>query len=109
MLIGLEVLIIPFTPELFLAGVFAIIIALFARWMCVGGAVLFMRPFRSFSPGVVGIVTWGGLRGGISVALALSLPQIPERPIIISITYIVVIFAIAIQGMTLGKLAKRYM
>lgn len=107
MLIGLEVLIIPFTPELLITGVFAIIITLFARWVCVGGAVLFMRPFRSFSPGVIGIMTWGGLRGGISVALALSLPHVPERPTIISITYLIVIFAISIQGMTLGKLARR--
>jgi CPA1 family monovalent cation:H+ antiporter len=52
-------------------------------------------------------MTWGGLRGGISVALALSIPIVPERTTIISITYIIVIFSIAIQGMTLGKLAKR--
>ncbi|MGW8192868.1 MAG: cation:proton antiporter [Desulforhopalus sp.] len=106
MLIGLEVLIIPFTFELLLTGVFAIVITLFARWICVGGTVAVMRPFRPFSRGVVKIMTWGGLRGGISVALALSLPGVPERPIIISITYIVVIFAIVVQGMTLGKLAE---
>lgn len=107
MLIGLEVLVIPFTPELFLTGLIATAIALFARWTCVGGAVLFMRPFRSFSPGVVAIMTWGGLRGGISVALALSLPHVPERTIIISITYVIVVFSIAVQGMSLGKLARR--
>jgi CPA1 family monovalent cation:H+ antiporter len=107
MMIGLEVLVIPFTPELLIVGIISIIITLLARWMCVGGAVHFMRLFRSFSPGVISIMTWGGLRGGISVALALSIPIVPERTTIISITYIIVIFSIAIQGMTLGKLAKR--
>jgi CPA1 family monovalent cation:H+ antiporter len=107
MMIGLEVLVIPFTPELLIVGIISIITTLLARWMCVGGAVHFMRLFRSFSPGVISIMTWGGLRGGISVALALSIPIVPERTTIISITYIIVIFSIAIQGMTLGKLAKR--
>jgi CPA1 family monovalent cation:H+ antiporter len=107
MMIGLEVLIIPFTPELLIVGIISIVTTLLARWMCVGGAVHFMRLFRSFSPGVIAIMTWGGLRGGISVALALSIPIVPERTTIISITYIIVIFSIAIQGMTLGKLAKR--
>jgi len=108
MLIGLELLVIPFTPELFIGGLFIIGITLFARWVCVGGAVLIMRSFRSFTQGVVIIMTWGGLRGGISVALALSIPDIPERPIIISITYIIVIFSILIQGMTLQRVVKRY-
>ncbi len=106
MMIGLEVLIIPFTPELLGVGLFSIIITLFARWICVGGAVHLMRLFRTFSPGVITIMTWGGLRGGISVALALSIPPVPERTTIISITYIIVVFAIAIQGMTLGRLAQ---
>jgi CPA1 family monovalent cation:H+ antiporter len=108
MMIGLEVLVIPFTPELLIVGIISIITTLLARWICVGGAVHFMRLFRSFSPGVISIMTWGGLRGGISVALALSIPTVPERTTIISITYIIVIFSIAIQGMTLGKLAQRH-
>ncbi len=107
MMIGLEVLIIPFTSDLLIVGLCSIGITLFARWTCVAGAVHFMRLFRTFSPGVITIMTWGGLRGGISVALALSIPDVPERKTIISITYIIVIFSIAIQGMTLGKLAKR--
>jgi CPA1 family monovalent cation:H+ antiporter len=107
MLIGLEILIIPFSRELFITGLFSIVITLFARWACVGGAVLAMRPFRPFSPGVVTMMTWGGLRGGISVALALSLPYVPERTTIITITYIIVIFSIVVQGMTLQKLAAR--
>ncbi len=108
MMIGLEVLVIPFTPELLIVGMISISTTLLARWICVAGAVHSMRMFRSFSPGVISIMTWGGLRGGISVALALSIPNVPERATIISITYIIVIFSIAIQGMTLGKLAKRH-
>ncbi len=107
MMIGLEVLIIPFTWKLFSIGLLTILVTLFARWTCVGGAVHVMRLFRSFSPGVISMMTWGGLRGGISVALALSIPTVPERISIISITYLIVIFSIAIQGMTLGRLAQR--
>jgi len=107
MLIGLEVLIMPFTRELFFAGLLAIIITLFARWTSVGGAVILMKTFRSFSPGAIKILTWGGLRGGISVALALSIPAVPERMTIITITYIIVVFSIIVQGMSLGKLVDR--
>lgn len=107
MLIGLEVLIMPFTKELFIAGLLAILITLFARWASAGGAVLAMKPFRRFSAGAVSILTWGGLRGGISVALALSIPPVPERTTIVTITYIIVVFSIVIQGMTLGKLVDR--
>ena len=106
MLIGLEMLIIPFTPALIIAGLLAISIALFARWASVGGAVMLMRSFRSFSHGAIRILTWGGLRGGISVALALSLPIGPERNTLVTITYIIVVFSIVVQGLTLGKLAN---
>ncbi|MDT8320447.1 MAG: sodium:proton antiporter [Xanthomonadales bacterium] len=107
MLIGLEVLIMPFTTALFIAGLLAILISLFSRWASVGGAVLLMRSFRSFSAGAIKILTWGGLRGGISVALALSLPAVPERSTIVIMTYIIVVFSIGIQGMTLGRLVAR--
>jgi len=107
MLIGLEVLVMPFTRALLIAGLLAVVITLFARWASVGGAVLLMRSFRSFSPGMMGILTWGGLRGGISVALALSTPLVPERATIVTITYIVVVFSIVVQGMTLGRLVER--
>ncbi len=107
MLIGLEMLLMPFTPALIIAGLLAIVIALFARWASVMGVVMSMRAFRSFSPGAVKILTWGGLRGGISVALALSLPNGTERNTLVTITYIIVIFSIIVQGMTLGRLVKR--
>jgi CPA1 family monovalent cation:H+ antiporter len=72
MLIGLEMLIMSFTAALFLAGLLAILVSLFSRWASVGGAVLLMRTFRSFSAGTINILTWGGLRGGISVAGPVS-------------------------------------
>ncbi|MDD2732914.1 MAG: sodium:proton antiporter [Desulfuromonadaceae bacterium] len=107
MLIGLEMLVMPFTRSLLIAGLIAIVITLFARLASVGGAVMLMRTFRSFSHGAVSILTWGGLRGGISVALALSIPPVPERASIITITYIIVVFSIVIQGMTLRKLVDK--
>jgi len=107
MLIGFEVLIMPFTPALLIAGLMAIVITLFARWSSVGGAVLFMRSFRTFSKGAITILTWGGLRGGISVALALSIPAVAERSTIITITYIIVVFSIAAQGMSLRRLVDK--
>jgi monovalent cation:H+ antiporter, CPA1 family len=108
MLIGLEVLVMPFTRALLFAGLLAIAITLFARWVSVGGTILIMRKFRPFSPGAVTILTWGGLRGGISVALALSIPAAMERTTIIIITYIIVVFSIIIQGMTLRRLVNHF-
>lgn len=103
-LIGLEILLLVFTRQYFVAGVLVIPIVLLARLISVGLPIGLMRKLRTFSPHVVKILTWGGLRGGISVALALSLPAGPERKLIVAITYIVVVFSIAVQGLTVGKL-----
>ena len=105
-LIGLEVLALTFSREYFIAGVLFIPLLLTVRFISVGCPVLIMRRFRAFSPRVVTILTWGGLRGGISVALALSLPPGKNREIILAITYIIVIFSIIVQGLTIGKLVK---
>ena len=107
-LIGLEILVITFEAHLLIAGVLSIFIVLIARFISVGVPIFFIRKFRELTPGVIKILTWGGLRGGISVALALSLPASAERETILAITYCVVVFSILVQGLTIGRLIKRY-
>lgn len=106
-LIGLEVLVLTFTMQYLLASLLIIPLVLFARFVAIGIPVTLLRPFRAFSPGAVRIMTWGGLRGGISVALALSLPPGRERDVILAITYAVVVFSIVVQGLTLERMVKR--
>jgi CPA1 family monovalent cation:H+ antiporter len=106
LLIGFKVLSITWSTSVISAGVFAIILCIFARFSAVIIPVIFLKPFRDFSKGVVPIMTWGGLKGGISVALALSLPESEWKPIILTSTYAVVLFSIIIQGLTIAPLAK---
>jgi CPA1 family monovalent cation:H+ antiporter len=105
-LIGLEVLVLTVSTEYLTAGLLAIPLVLFARFVSVGLPVGVMRRYRSFSPKVVQLLTWGGLRGGISVALALSLPVGETRDALVSITYAVVVFSILVQGLTIGPLVR---
>jgi len=107
-LIGLEMIILTFERDHLLASLLVIPIVLLARLACVGVPVHVMRRRFGFvfSPHAIKIMTWGGLRGGISVALALSLPLGPERQIVLALTYIVVLFSILVQGLTVGRLIK---
>lgn len=107
LLIGVEVFAIAFGFEYLTAGVAAIVLALVARLAAVAIPVLILRPFRTFSAGVIPIMTWGGLKGGISVALALSLPDSEWKPVILTATYMVVIFSIIVQGLTVTGLAAK--
>jgi len=105
-LMGMEILVLSFKGEYLLAALVIIPLVLAARYISVGIPISLLRRFRSFSPQVVEIMTWAGLRGGISVALALSLPLGPERDVILAITYAVVVFSILVQGLTIGALVN---
>ena len=108
-LIGLEVVVLTFSGSYLMAALILIPYVIAVRAVCVGVPVEIMRRAFSFefAPHAVKILTWGGVRGGISVALALSLPGGPERDVIVSITYVIVLFSIAVQGLTIGTLIKR--
>jgi monovalent cation:H+ antiporter, CPA1 family len=103
-LIGLEVLLVNLRSEYLLAALAIIPLVLLARYVSVAIPIAVMQRFRRFTPGVIQVMTWGGLRGGISVALALSLPFGPQRDVIVAITYAVVIFSIIIQGLTISRM-----
>lgn len=105
-LIGFELLILELTGDALAAGLLAIPVVLLARFLCVGAPVKLLEFRRSFTPGAIRILTWGGLRGGISVALALSIPAGPERDLILTVTYTVVVFSILVQGLTIGPLIR---
>ena len=107
LMIGLEVFAIAFSMDAIIAGVLSIGLSLLARLVAVFVPITLLRPFREFSEGIVPIMTWGGLKGGISVALALSLPDSEWKPLILTVTYIVVLFSIIVQGLTVAPLARR--
>ena len=106
-LIGLELLIVDFTTEVLLAGGLAIVLVLVARYLSLLVPVHLFAKRLEFLPHTATLMTWGGLRGGISIALALSLPAAMEREFLLAVTYVVVVFSILGQGLSLGKLAKR--
>ena len=107
LLIGFEVFAIAFSGDLFLTGMASIILALLGRLVAVAVPITMLKPFRNFNTGVTRIMTWGGLKGGISVALALSMPESEWKPLILTCTYIVVVFSIIVQGLTVAPLARR--
>jgi CPA1 family monovalent cation:H+ antiporter len=108
LLIGLEVVaIVPSVSNLTL-GALGILLALTARAISVGVPLVALKPFGTFSPGAFPILLWGGLRGGISIALALSLPaDSMAKPVILTVTYVTVIFSVVVQGSTVGLLARK--
>lgn len=106
-LLGFELLIVTFDLSSFKAGLVAIPVVLMARFIGVSLPIWLRKFKREFSPNAIKVLTWGGLRGGISVALALSLPASPERELILMMTYVVVVFSILVQGLTIGKLVQR--
>jgi len=107
LLIGVEIFAITFNWDTMTTGLAAIGLALAGRLVAVAVPIAVLSPFRDHSKGVVTIMTWGGLKGGISVALALSLPDSEWKAEILTATYIVVLFSIIVQGLTVASLARR--
>jgi CPA1 family monovalent cation:H+ antiporter len=107
LLIGLEVFVFGVHPKNSWMILVAIPIVLFARWISVSIPILALSLKRTVSPGAIPILTWGGLRGGVSVALALSLPPTDYKSIILTATFAVVIFSIVVQGLTVERVIKR--
>ncbi len=117
-LIGLEVLVLSFEGQYLLAGALAIPAALLARFLSVGTVVTVLKKAtgREFTPHAIKIMTWGGLRGGISVALALSLKEEIHAQqsqydnvgeLVLTMTYVVVAFSILVGGLTIGPMLSR--
>lgn len=114
-LIGLEVLALEFTGLYLLVGLGIVPVVLVGRFVSVAGPLVVMGRRSGFGPNTSRILTWGALRGGVSVALALSLPRmnddqlVPERDVLVTATYVVVVFSILVQGLTLGPLVRRWL
>lgn len=106
-LIGIEVLVIKFTTLSLEAALLAIPLVLLVRLISVSVPIGMFRLRRDFLPYTTRLLVWGGLRGGIAIALALSIPDVPERHVILTMTYGVVVFSILVQGTTVGWLARR--
>jgi monovalent cation:H+ antiporter, CPA1 family len=112
-LIGLEVLIITLEPTYLLAGIAVIPLAIVGRFLSVGSVMALLRRSRDFTPGAARVLAWAGLRGGISVALALSLKGkltgdlVQVGDILVTMTYVVVCFSIVVQGLTVAPLMRR--
>lgn len=107
LLIGLEVLVLRFDPDYGLLAAVAVPLVLVSRLVAVSIPVLTLHAWQPFLRGTIPVLTWGALRGGISIALALSLPEIPEKGVLLTLTYAVVVFSIVVQGLTLQRLARK--
>lgn len=107
LIIGLEVMVLTLDAGLWITGVAMALLVLAARLVAVGVPVTVLRKMNhEFHPHAVKILTWGGLRGGISVALALSIPAGPERDLIVAVTYVIVVLSILVQGLSIGTLVR---
>ncbi len=109
LLIGLEVFALALRMDWLLLGLIMIPLVIAARFVAVLFTVSLLRFRREFTEGAVPIMTWGGLRGGISVALALSLPDSEWKPLILTVTYVVVIFSIVVQGLTIRSVVRHFL
>jgi CPA1 family monovalent cation:H+ antiporter len=108
LLIGLEFLAVPARPRVLTAGLLTVPIALAARLVSVAIPVAAMSIRGRFVHGIVPVLTWSGLRGGISVAMVLALPRFPARDLLLACTYVVVVFSILVQGLTVRRVLVYY-
>ena len=106
-LIGLEIIILTYNQQYLLAGLICIPLVLLCRFISLTPPIKLFQNRLDFVPNTNLIMTWGGLRGGISIALALSLTEAMQRDLFLTITYVVVVFSIIVQGLTVGELVKR--
>lgn len=104
--IGFELLMIKDLSHYMIPGLVAIAVVLLARFISIWGPTKFMSFRTRFSPQTVKVLVWGGIRGGVSIALALSIPKNENSTIVLSITYCVVVFSIIVQGLTIAKVAN---
>jgi CPA1 family monovalent cation:H+ antiporter len=107
LLIGLEVLVLRFDPSFARLAAVSIPLVLLGRFLAVTGPVLLLQGRQEFVRGTIPVLTWGGLRGGISIALALSLPEVAEKPPLLAATYAAVVFTIVVQGLSLRAVVGR--
>ena len=105
--IGFELLLIPNILGYWQIGLICILLVLFSRFLSIWIPTLVIPFKEKFNRGTIKILVWGGLRGGVSIALALSIEEGPHKQMILAITYFVVVFSIIVQGLTIGKLANR--
>jgi CPA1 family monovalent cation:H+ antiporter len=105
--IGFDVMLADADASLLLVGLLIVPVTLVARFLSVAAPVRLLRERDGYGPYTTRLLTWGGLRGGIAISLALSLPTVDYRPTIVTATYVVVLFSIAVQGLTVGPLIRR--
>ena len=105
-IIGFEILVLDPEPRLLPIVVLMIPLALVVRFVTVGAPISLLARVRDYPPSTVALMTWGGLRGGISIALALAIPASPYRDVILFVTYGIVVFSILVQGLTVGRAVR---
>lgn len=106
-MIGLQLINLPFVNNYWVTGSISIVMILIARWLSIMLPLTFLRHSLKVNYSNINVMTWAGLRGGISIALALTLPDTPYRHLILSGSYFIVIFSVIVQGLTLNAMINR--